>query len=120
MINRLVWKGLVFCIIILFIGVAVQPSVSTVQRNKEIITAVIENKDTLNELIEQLSDVPCDCENDDTTQRNYPIICMLLAPFVALAIMWTFTTYREGFGNIIAKIDDIFNCNFLPIHHWPL
>ena len=84
------------------------------QPNKE-KTAVIENKDTPNELIEQLSDMPCDCENDDTTQRNYPIICILLAPFVALAIMWTFTTYRQGFANIIAKIDDIFNCNFLPI-----
>jgi len=117
--KRIVWKGLVIGIIILFIGVAVQPSVATIQPNKE-KTAVIENKDTPNELIEQLSDMPCDCENDDTTQRNYPIICILLAPFVALAIMWTFTTYRQGFANIIAKIDDIFNCNFLPIHHWPL
>lgn len=120
--NRLFRKGLVLGIIILFIGVAVQPSVATEQRNKEIISAVIENKDTIDELIEQLSDMPCDCENDDITQRNSPVICTLLAPFAILAIIWALATYREHglFANIMLKIDDRFNCNFFPIIPFPL
>ncbi len=117
--NNMFRKGLVLGIIILFIGVAFQPSVATVQRNKEIITAVIENKDTLNELIEQLSDLPCDCENDDTTQRNYPILCTLLLPFAVIAVILWLATYREGpFINIITELYDRLNCQWFIHPHF--
>ncbi len=108
-------KGLVLGIIILFIDVAVQPSVATVQRNKEIITAVIENKDTLNELIEQLSDLPCDCENDDTTQRNYPVICVILFPFFITACI----LYREILANFMFELWNRFNCPSISIFPIP-
>lgn len=112
--NNMFRNGFVLGISILFISVAFQPSVATVQRNKEIITAVIENKDTLNELIEQLSDLPCDCENDDTTQRSYPVICVILFPFLFIACI----LYREGLANIMFELWGRLNCpsiNLFPI-----
>ena len=42
------------------------------------ITAIIKDKDGLNRLKEQLSDLPCDCENDNTTRWGFPILCYIL------------------------------------------
>jgi len=70
---------LAFGITILFLGLSVQPSIATVQPEQR-IPAIIRNKDNLNRLIERLSDLPCDCEND-ITNGWFPgniILCYLL------------------------------------------
>jgi hypothetical protein len=43
------------------------------------IFAVIENNPTLNGEITQLQNSECDCENENTTDWNFPIICGILA-----------------------------------------
>ena len=42
------------------------------------ITAIVKVKDELNRLKEQLSDLPCDCENDSTPRWGFPILCSIL------------------------------------------
>jgi len=48
---------------------------------KEII-GIIEKNDVINKRIIQLSDLPCDCENDNTTRWGFPVICKLLLPLL--------------------------------------
>ena len=52
---------------------------------KEIIGA-IEKNDTLNGRIKQLSDLPCDCEKDNSNRLwHFPVICLFLFPLFILA-----------------------------------
>ena len=130
MIDNWVKKGLVYAVILLFIGIAIQPAISTntiseektdakdllfqtildiVDNNeiqsimqkseikgspirfqqllgrlqKEIIGA-IEKNDVLNEKIKQLQDLPCDCENNSTSNLDFPAICDILRYIVVI------------------------------------
>ena len=108
-------KAIVLSIIVLFLGVSIQPSMGAeipdkievepkdnlIQKIKEITNSpdfknihsiperllinnpVIEKViTTFIERIEQLSDLPCDCENDDTTLWFFPVLCaFLIIPF---------------------------------------
>jgi len=52
---------------------------------KEII-GVIEKNEVLNERLKQLSDLPCDCEKDNTIRLwHFPVLCTLLFPLFILA-----------------------------------
>jgi len=55
------------------------------QEMQKEINAVIEKSPTLNAEIMQLSTIECDCEND-TTNWNFPILCILLSPLVAISL----------------------------------
>lgn len=68
------------------------------------VSAVIEKDATLKEKISQLSNLECDCENDNTMNWSFPVICVILNYiqvfcFVALVL----------FGPIIQVIVIIFS-----------
>jgi len=50
---------------------------------KEIIGA-IENNDALNERLNQLSELPCNCEKDSTSSLDFPAICDILRYIVVI------------------------------------
>jgi hypothetical protein len=51
------------------------------------INAVIEKDATLKGEITQLRYSDCDCENDNTTEWRFPVICLLLYPIVICVLM---------------------------------
>jgi hypothetical protein len=60
------------------------------QEMQKEISAVIEKDTTINSEIIQLKNSECDCENENTTDWNFPIICLLLFPiFLFLDVLWT-------------------------------
>jgi len=88
------------------------------QEMQKEITTVIEKDKILNTQITQLKDFECDCENDNTTQWNFPVLCMfILFPLYGLArlIEIGYTIYFPVV--VMLFIGSIFNCFFA---HWPL
>jgi len=76
---------------------------------KEIIGA-IEKNDVLNGRLKQLSDLPCDCEKDNSTGWNFPILCILLLPLFIYSI-WLFARYiNEALVFLVDDIGDILHC----------
>ena len=78
------------------------------------ISAVIEKDTTIKVEIKQLSTSKCDCENEDTTEWRFPILCALLIPFVIFA---AFLMYLSIYLNIsgfliqiIFIIGSLLNC----------
>ena len=65
--------------------------------NQEIqteLSSVIEKDTTLNAEITQLKDSECDCENENTTDMTYPIICTtIILVTIALSAPWAFFYY---------------------------
>jgi hypothetical protein len=76
------------------------------------INAVIEKDATLNNEISQLSSSKCDCENDNTMSWNFPILCLLLAPFAILGWILYFLGGISFVGEIVWAIGSALNC------HW--
>jgi hypothetical protein len=64
---------------------------------KEILS-VIEKNEVLNKRIKYLSDFPCDCENENSTQWKFPFLCLLLLPVLicVLSIIWLIGGYPLG------------------------
>jgi hypothetical protein len=56
------------------------------------ISNVIENNATLNKEMLQLSSFNCNCENENTTQWSFPLLCLLLIPFLIISIVYLFLT----------------------------
>ena len=81
------------------------------------ISAVIEKDATFKGEITQLSNSDCDCENENTTEWSFPILCFLLSPLFVLAIilaLWSdFVVY---FSEAVAYIGWKLNCfwNIVP------
>jgi hypothetical protein len=67
------------------------------------ITAVIEKDATLNEEMTQLSNLKCDCENENITW-NFPVLCLLLFPLVITLIAITLISHQ-----VIPLIDILMN-----------
>jgi hypothetical protein len=82
-----------------FIGKSrIQPLVGKYQfNNQEIqteLSSVIEKDTTLNAEITKLKDSECDCENENTTDMTYPIICTtIILVTIALSAPWAFFYY---------------------------
>jgi len=74
------------------------------------VNAVIEKDATFNGKITQLSDSNCDCENENTTQWNFPIICWLLVPLLLYTMMLIYHGMGQIIGPILYYLDLIFNC----------
>ena len=99
MLNMLFRKGLVLGIIVLFVGVGVQPVLS---------------QNTVNNIYkEKISDLPCNCENKDIQSGNHFGICLLLYPlFFSIFYMWMLF---DCFGTLLDIILDIgyeLNCSW--------
>jgi hypothetical protein len=56
------------------------------------INAVIEKNATLKGEMTQLSNQNCDCGNENTTQWNFPVICILLFPLFIIAVILAITS----------------------------
>jgi hypothetical protein len=76
---------------------------------KEIV-AVIEKNNELNKKIEQLSDLPCECEKDKTTIWSFPVICTFLVPLFIFALVLGIKFQIYWPMNIIILIGTILNC----------
>jgi hypothetical protein len=75
------------------------------------ITAVIEKDAILKGEIKQLSNSKCDCENDNTTRFwNFPVICTLLIPFLAISFGMYLALGISMFFAILWAIGAVFNC----------
>jgi len=78
------------------------------------ITAVIEKDATLNREFTQLSNSKCDCENENTTPLwNFPVLCLLLIPFLIIALWLAFHGGDTFLGEIIVAIASVLNCSWL-------
>ena len=111
--DRMFRNALAVGIILLFIGVAVQPGIATVQPEQR-IPAIIRNKDTLNRLIESLSDLPCDCENDNTNSW-FPgniLLCLLIYPLIIPALFFWALTDNPYLLWLWAELGAIYNCGW--------
>ena len=50
------------------------------------ISTTLEENDGLRAYIEMQSDEDCGCENDNTTDWNFPFLCVLLVPLLILGL----------------------------------
>ena len=90
-----------------------QFQVNNQETQKEISANIVKN-DMLNKEIEQLSELHCDCENDNTTYLwNFPVLCLLLIPFLIVALWLAFHTGSTLLGDIIVAIASILHCSWL-------
>jgi hypothetical protein len=93
--------------------------VSNLEVQKE-INAVIEKDAPLKSEMVQLSNMKCDCENENTTVWHFPIICMLLYPlFVIITIIfknagWYPPWFIEIPHEIILSLGQLFHCSWYP------
>lgn len=92
--------------------------INSEELQKEITTVIEKNAILKGETI-QLSNVQCDCENDNTTQRRFPVLCLILCPiFVFVFEMWLIITlglhyyayYLEILFVILLNIGEKLNC----------
>jgi len=86
-----------------------QSQFNNLEMQKEII-AIIEKDATLNGEIKQLSDLKCDCENDNTISWNFPVLCALLFPLVIIAEFIDSFTLESLLLIILWNIGFILNC----------
>jgi len=77
------------------------------------ITNVIEKDATLKGEMSQLSSITCDCGNDNTTSWNFPVLCLLLIPFLIIALWLAFHGGSSFLGDIIVAIASALNCSWL-------
>ena len=78
------------------------------------ILQIIESDEELNSIYEQLSAYGCGCEDESTTELEFPIICFFFGFIDAiLFIIWTMTGGHFYFLELaLSTIDEIFNCNW--------
>ena len=74
------------------------------------ITPIIEKDSTINRELTQLSNSECGCENDNTTQWSFPILCILLFPLLIIAIIYWITTLNQILVTYISIIWIKLNC----------
>ena len=113
-------KSLVVAVISLFCSLAISPCING---NSEVkITDVkdynqrfnfneIENKPReLRVKLNEFNDDDCGCENENTTQWDFPALCSLLAPFYVLSIVLYFYYDFIYLFTIMSSIGEILNC----------
>jgi hypothetical protein len=83
------------------------------QKVQKGITAVIEKDATLKGEITQLSTFKCDCENEITVLWHFPIICLLLIPFLITALWIAVHGGSTILGDIIVAIASPLHCRWL-------
>jgi len=78
------------------------------------ISAVIEKDATINSEITLLKDSECDCENENTTQWSFPVLCTLLFPFFAISAGLLILGITEIPIEILTIIGSVLNCFWYP------
>jgi len=79
------------------------------------LTAVIEKDAKLNAEMTQLSDLKCNCENDNTTRWSYPVLCTILFPLFYLSLLIGIVFQKEFyFIVIIHELVLLLNCSWYP------
>jgi hypothetical protein len=83
------------------------------------ISAVIEKDATLDGEIKQLSNSQCDCENENTIQWSFPVICTILLPLFILTILCVFalqkvTAFLDFCIVTISNMALLLNCSWFP------
>ena len=80
---------------------------------QEEIIGVIGKNDEINERIKQLSDFPCDCENDNNPLWYPKILCVFLLIIFFYADLWyQFFGKGEKLANICLTIMHLMNCPY--------
>lgn len=78
------------------------------------ISAAIENNPTIKVEIMQLSNIQCDCgNNSEIIVWDFPILCLLLIPFLVIALWLAFHGGSTFLGDIIVVIASALNCSWL-------
>jgi hypothetical protein len=86
------------------------------------INAVIEKDAKLNGEMTQLSEIKCDCGNENTSW-NFPVICTLLIPIVLILFLLGYTAllifhfdppFIEFLVAIVGTLDSKLNCYWTP------
>ena len=74
------------------------------------MTDIISNNPELNNRIEQLMALQCDCEDDFSIGWSFPVICLLLIPFLWIAMSAWITYHIEWPIIIMEFIGERLNC----------
>jgi hypothetical protein len=75
------------------------------------ITSVIEKNVQLKAEITQLSNLKCDCENDNTTRWSFPVLCTMLFPiFIICFIIAILSSSVFYFVEILMYIGLVLHC----------
>jgi hypothetical protein len=84
------------------------------QEMQKEITAVIKKDVTLHGEMTQLSTFKCDCGNENKTSWNFPVLCLLLIPFLTIALWIAFHGGSIFLADVIITIASILHCSWLP------
>lgn len=80
------------------------------EKLQEEINVIIDNDPILKKEMALISSSKCNCENDNTTQWNFPIFCFLLAPLAILAWLIYFAGGSGSLGTIVYAIGGALHC----------
>jgi len=74
------------------------------------ISAVIEKDTILNAEITQLSNSECDCENENTTQWSFPVLCVFLYPLLIISTVLALLLHYYPFYEFMEALAKELNC----------
>ncbi len=80
------------------------------QEMQKEISAVIEKNTILNAEITQLKDSECDCENENTIEWSFPILCILLYPFLIVSAILLLLLHYYPFYEFMEALAKELNC----------
>ena len=79
--------------------------------SEEDVLQIIEEDEELNSIYEQLSVEDCGCDDDTTPlEWGFPVICVLLVPWLAFALMLLLMGGYNLLGQIVGTIGLALNC----------
>ena len=82
---------------------------------QEEISAIIDKDTTFNREINQLSNSECDCENNDATSWNFPVLCLIL--YAIISFIFIAGIFGLNFNNLyffVEYIGNQLNCFYSP------
>lgn len=77
---------------------------------QEGINGVIDKDVTLNSEITQLQDSGCDCENENTIEWSFPILCILLYPLLIVSAILLLLLHYYPFYEFMEALAKELNC----------
>ena len=83
--------------------------IQNVETEEEVLQ-IIEGDGELNNFYEQLSAYDCGCDDSTPFEWPFPIICVLLLPFLFIGLSWWAMGGVEFFLVMVGRIGNAFNC----------
>jgi len=80
------------------------------QETQKEISTVIEKDTKLNTYVTQLQNSECDCKNEDITQWNFPILCILLYPLLIVSVILLLLLHYYPFYDFMEALAKELNC----------